>query len=79
VTTIVKVAHLPFGFFKGACARGIYDNMKTAVETIFVGKDRQYNRRFLQAVGYSSLGDVIYAIEWSGGPGATFSAASRHQ
>ena len=22
--------------------------MKTAVETIFVGKDRQYNRRFLQ-------------------------------
>jgi transposase len=37
-----------FAFFKGACARGIYDNMKTAVETIFVGKDRQYNRRFLQ-------------------------------
>jgi transposase len=27
-----------FGFFKGACARGIYDNMKTAVETIFVGE-----------------------------------------
>src|ERR1700728_4309086 len=24
--------------FKGACGRGIYDNMKTAVETIFVGK-----------------------------------------
>jgi len=22
--------------------------MKTAVETIFVGKDRRYNRRFLQ-------------------------------
>jgi transposase len=37
-----------FAFFKGGCARGIYDNMKTAVETIFVGKDRQYNRRFLQ-------------------------------
>ena len=37
-----------FAFFKGAWARGIYDNMKTAVETIFVGKDRQYNRRFLQ-------------------------------
>ena len=37
-----------FGFFKGACARGVYDNMKTAVETIFIGKDRQYNRRFLQ-------------------------------
>jgi transposase len=37
-----------FAFFKGACGRGIYDNMKTAVETVFVGKDRQYNRRFLQ-------------------------------
>jgi transposase len=37
-----------FAFFKGACARGVYDNMRTAVETIFVGKDRQYNRRFLQ-------------------------------
>ena len=37
-----------FGFFKGTCTRGIYDNMKTAVEAIFVGKDRQYNRRFLQ-------------------------------
>ena len=37
-----------FAFFKGACTRGIYDNMKTAVETVFVGKDRHYNRRFLQ-------------------------------
>src|SRR6185437_13984987 len=39
------------GFFKGACTRGIYDNMKTAVETIFVGKERAYNRRFLQMCG----------------------------
>jgi hypothetical protein len=37
-----------FAFFKGACRRGIYDNMKTAVETVFAGKDRLYNRRFLQ-------------------------------
>jgi transposase len=37
-----------FAFFRGACRRGIYDNMKTAVETVFVGKDRLYNRRFLQ-------------------------------
>src|SRR5262249_29834630 len=37
-----------FALFKGACSRGIYDNMKTAVETIFVGKDRRYNRRFMQ-------------------------------
>ncbi len=37
-----------FAFFKGACRRGIYDNMKTAVETVFVGRERAYNRRFLQ-------------------------------
>src|SRR4030081_2810043 len=37
-----------FALFKGACGRGIYDNMKTAVETILVGKERVYNRRFLQ-------------------------------
>ena len=37
-----------FALFKGTCGRGIYDNMKTAVETVFVGKDRVYSRRFLQ-------------------------------
>ncbi len=37
-----------FALFKGTCGRGIYDNMKTAVETVFVGKQRLYNRRFLQ-------------------------------
>ena len=37
-----------FAFFKGACTRGIYDNMKTAVDTILVGRERAYNRRFLQ-------------------------------
>ena len=28
-----------FAFFKGTCTRGIYDNMKTAVEAVFIGKD----------------------------------------
>jgi transposase len=37
-----------FAFFRGACTRGIYDNMKTAVDAIFVGRERSYNRRFLQ-------------------------------
>jgi transposase len=41
-----------FAFFKGACTRGIYDNMKTAVDTIFAGKERAYNRRFLQMCGH---------------------------
>jgi transposase len=37
-----------FAFFRGACARGIYDNMKTAVDAVLVGKDRVFNRRFAQ-------------------------------
>jgi transposase len=41
-----------FAFFRGACRRGFYDNMKTAVETVFVGRDRLYNRRFLQMCGH---------------------------
>ena len=47
-----------FAFFKGACARGIYDNMKTAVDTIFIGKDRQYNRRFLQMCSHHLVDPV---------------------
>ena len=35
-----------FRFFGGVCRRGIYDNMRTAVSTVFVGKKRDYNRRF---------------------------------
>ena len=41
-----------FAFFRGACTRGIYDNMKTAVEAVFIGKDRRFNRRFLQMCGH---------------------------
>jgi len=35
-----------FAFFQGACTRGIYDNMKTAVEAVFIGKDRKFNPAF---------------------------------
>ena len=35
-----------FAFFGGICQRGIYDNMKTAVSTVFVGRERAYNLRF---------------------------------
>jgi len=41
-----------FEFFKGTCTRGIYDNLKTAVEAVFIGKDRRFNRRFLQMCGH---------------------------
>ena len=35
-----------FAFWGGTCERGIYDNMKTAVDAVFVGKERKFNRRF---------------------------------
>jgi len=41
-----------FAFFRGACARGIYDNMRTAVDAVFVGKERAFNRRFLQMTSH---------------------------
>jgi transposase len=47
-----------FAFFRGACTRGIHDNMKTAVDAIFVGKDRQYNRRFLQMCSHHLVDPV---------------------
>ena len=49
-----------FAFFKGTCTRGIYDNMKTAVDSVFIGKDRQYNRRFLRMCSHY-LGHVRQA------------------
>ena len=36
-----------FAFFGGVPTRGIYDNMKTAVTSVFTGKERIFNRRFL--------------------------------
>ena len=36
-----------FAFFGGAPKRMVYDNLKTVVDAIFVGKERRFNRRFL--------------------------------
>ena len=41
-----------FRLWGGVPRRGIYDNLKTAVDLIFVGKERQYNRRFLQMASH---------------------------
>ena len=48
-----------FQFFKGQCTRGIYDNMKTAVDAIYVGKERQFNRRFLQMMSHYLVEPVV--------------------
>src|SRR6266481_2783053 len=37
-----------FRLFGGTCRRGIYDNMTTAVDAVFLGKERRFNRRFLR-------------------------------
>src|SRR3982074_800589 len=60
-----------FALFKGTCGRGIYDNMKTAVETIFVGKDRRYNRRFMQMCSHYLVEPVACtpASGWEKGEG----------
>ena len=36
-----------FAFFGGVPARLIYDNLKTVVDVVYTGKERQFNRRFL--------------------------------
>ncbi|HXX11806.1 MAG TPA: IS21 family transposase [Burkholderiales bacterium] len=41
-----------FRLWDGVPRRGIYDNLKTAIDLIFVGKERQYNRRFLQMASH---------------------------
>jgi len=35
-----------FAFFRGTCQRGIYDNMRTAVDAVFVGRERLFNRLY---------------------------------
>ena len=36
-----------FAFFGGVPQRMVYDNLKAVVETIFTGKERLFNRRFM--------------------------------
>jgi transposase len=47
-----------FACFKGVCTRGIYDNMKTVVDAVFVGKDRRGNRRSLQMCSHHLVDPV---------------------
>jgi transposase len=45
---MVLDAHVrAFAFFGGVPKRMVYDNLKTVVDAIFVGKERRFNRRFL--------------------------------
>lgn len=45
---MVLDAHVrAFNFFGGACRKGIYDNLKTVVTKVLMGKERVFNRRFV--------------------------------
>ena len=41
-----------FKFFGGCCKHGIYDNMKTAVKKILIGKERVFNEKFIQMASH---------------------------
>ncbi len=44
---MVMDAHVQaFSFYGGACRKGIYDNLKTVVSKVLIGKERIFNRRF---------------------------------
>lgn len=44
---MVLDAHVQaFQFYGGSCRKGIYDNLKTVVSKVLVGKERIFNRRF---------------------------------
>ncbi|HEX9016953.1 MAG TPA: IS21 family transposase, partial [Chloroflexota bacterium] len=50
---MVLDAHVrAFSFFGGSTRRGIYDNLKTVVTKILLGKDRTFNRRFQQLAAH---------------------------
>jgi len=44
---VLEAHNRAFAFFGGVPARMIYDNLKSVVDTVFTGKDRKFNRRFL--------------------------------
>ena len=57
-----------FKFFGGTCTRGIYDNMKTAVDTVYVGKARKFNRRFEEMCLHYPSGIVVTRHQYALSP-----------
>lgn len=49
---VMKAHEEAFKFFGGCCKGGIYDNMKTAVKEILVGKERIFNKKFVQMASH---------------------------
>ncbi len=49
---VMEAHNRAFEFFEGVCKKGIYDNMKTAIQKILVGKDRIFNKRFSELASH---------------------------
>lgn len=49
---LVDAHNCAFEFLGGTCKRGIYDNMKTAVTSIGIGKERVFNEQFLAMMNH---------------------------
>lgn len=49
---LIDAHNRAFAFFGGVPRRGIYDNMKTAVISIGVGKERTFNKQFLMMMNH---------------------------
>ena len=50
---MVLDAHVrAFEFFGGSCRKGIYDNLKSVVTKVLLGKERTFNRRFLNLASH---------------------------
>ena len=47
-----------FEMLGGVTRRGIYDNMKTAVDAVFMGKERRFNSRFQEMCSHYVIDPV---------------------
>lgn len=51
-----------FNYFGGLTHRGIYDNMSTAVDLVFMDKRRTFNRRFLYLMNHYMIEPVACSV-----------------
>jgi len=56
---VLEAHNQAFAFFGGACVKGIYDNMKTAVKKLLCGKARELNPRFERMCSHHLLEPVF--------------------
>ncbi len=62
---VIDAHNEAFAFFGGCCKSGIYDNMKTAINMILNGKDREVNAHFAELASFH-LFDIIACTPASG-------------